>query len=219
MSELVTIDQLALACGAPRDRARGTFDGLEAALATFEITTPARIGMFLANVGHETGRLKYLSELWGPTAQQRRYERDQKAPWPASPEQARLPAFAPNKLAYTLGNSQVGDGRRYAGHGFLQITGRDNHRRATERLAKRLGGLVPDFETVPSQLGTSQWGWMTSAEYAARVGCLQAADAGDFDAFCDLINLGRHTAAEGDSNGYAERLALWAPIRDGGVFA
>jgi len=34
------------------------------------------------------------------------------------------------------------------------------------------------------------------------------ADAGDFDGVCDLINLGRKTVAVGDSNGFADRLAL-----------
>lgn len=217
----VTPSLLAQATGATRERAVSTFEGLQDAIELFRIDTQARLGMFLANVGHETGRLRYLSELWGPTAQQRRYERDPKAPWPASREQAKDPRFSVNRLAYTLGNSEPGDGKRFAGHGFLQNTGRTNHRLAYERLRARLPVpiAVPNFEEAPTQLATPYWGWMAAAEYAERTGCLGAADRGDFDAFCDLINLGRHTQAEGDSNGFHERLALWSGIQAQGVFA
>ena len=198
----LTVDQLAAATGAPRARAVTMMHGLNEALQEFGINTPERIGMFLANVGHESGRLRYLSELWGPTPQQRRYERDFTQPWAAS--------NAANRLAFRLGNVAKGDGRRFAGHGFLQITGRYNHGVARDRLRARLPTLgVPDFEEAPSQLATSLWGWMAAAEYAERTGCLVQADAGKFDAFCDLVNLGRVTTAEGDSNGYADRLALW----------
>jgi putative chitinase len=216
----LTIDQLAAACGAQRTRAALMFPGLNEALAEFPINTPARVGMFLANVGHETCRLLYLSELWGPTPQQRRYERNFAAPWPSSPADARLDRFMANALAYRLGNDSAGDGKRYAGHGFLQNTGKTNHRLATERLRARLPHLtVPDFVMTPSQLATSEWGWMAAAEYAERVGCLEAADRGDFDAFCDLINLGRETVKVGDSNGFPERLGLWAGIQQASVFA
>ena len=216
----LTIEQLAAACGAHRSRAASMFPGLNEALAEFHIDTPARAGMFLANVGHETCRLLYLSELWGPTPQQKRYERDFKQPWPTTREESRDPAFAANRLAYNLGNDAVGDGKRYAGHGFLQNTGKTNHRLATERLRARLPHLaVPDFVVAPSQLATTQWGWMAAGEYVERNGCLKAADEGDFDAFCDLINLGRNTARVGDSNGYPERLGLWAGIQTTGVLA
>lgn len=217
---MVTIEQLAAACGANRTRAALMLPGLNEALAEFPINTQARLGMFLANVGHETCRLLYLSELWGPTPQQRRYERDVNAPWPDSPQQAKDDRFSVNRLAYMLGNDAVGDGKRYAGHGFLQNTGKTNHRLATAHLRLRLPHLeVPDFVMTPTQLATSEWGWMAAAEYAERVGCLQAADRGDFDAFCDLINLGRETAKVGDSNGYPERLGLWAGICQSGVLA
>ena len=63
-----------------------------------------RVAHFLAQVGHESGELRYSKEIWGPSAAQRRYEgrRD-------------------------LGNTQPGDGKRFMGHGLIQLTGRRNH--------------------------------------------------------------------------------------------
>jgi putative chitinase len=223
---LVTIEQLAAAAGATRQRAAATFEGLNDALELFDIRTPLRIGMFLANIGHETQRLRYLSEIWGPTVQQRRYERDFTKPWPVTESEQRRARnrdahFAANRLAWVLGNDAKGDGKRYAGHGPLQNTGKTNHRLATERLRKRLPLpiVVPDFVESPTQLATPYWGWMAAAEYVERVGCLKAADEDRFDAFCDLINLGRVTEDVGDSNGYPERLALWQQLHQQGVFA
>jgi putative chitinase len=218
---MVTPEQLAAATGATRARAVSVFEGLNDALEIFAITTPARIGMFLANIGHETMRLRYLSEMWGPTPQQRRYERDFTKPWPADLKQSKEPRFAANRLAWRLGNDAKGDGKRYAGHGPLQNTGKKNHQLATERLRARLPTpiVVPDFVQAPSQLATPYWGWMAAGEYVERVGCLKAADEGRFDNFCDLINLGRETEDEGDSNGYEERLALWQQFTDRGGLA
>jgi putative chitinase len=211
---------LALATGAGLAQATARFDGLNDAIELFRIDTEARVGMFLANIGHETMRLRYFAEIWGPTAQQLRYERDFAAPWPASPQQAKDPRFAKNRLAYRLGNSEPGDGKRFPGHGPMQNTGRTNHRLATQRLRARFPGMdVPDFEQEPLRLATPKWGWLAAAEYCERVGCWRAADEGRFDNFCDLINLGRETEDEGDSNGFADRLALWEQFNERGGLA
>ena len=63
------------------------------------------LAAFLAQVAHESGNFRYVREIWGPTPDQRGYEgrRD-------------------------LGNTQPGDGKRYMGRGYIQITGRANYR-------------------------------------------------------------------------------------------
>ena len=63
-----------------------------------------RVAMFLAQVGHETGSLKWQNEIWGPTAAQTRYEGRK-----------------------DLGNVQPGDGAKFAGRGLIQLTGRSNY--------------------------------------------------------------------------------------------
>jgi putative chitinase len=83
---------------------------LNKVMEKYEINTPQRIRMFLAQIGHESGRLRFVRELWGPTAQQLRYE-------------------PPTTLARRLGNTQKGDGEKYMGRGLIQVTGRHNYAR------------------------------------------------------------------------------------------
>ena len=66
--------------------------------------TSLHICHFLAQLAHESAGFRTMREFWGPTGAQSRYEgrRD-------------------------LGNVQVGDGKRFMGRGYLQITGRANY--------------------------------------------------------------------------------------------
>lgn len=178
---------IAICTGARPDRAERFAVALTEAMALFEINTPARQAMFLANVGHETGGLKYLTEIWGPTAAQERYE-------------GRV----------DLGNIQPGDGRKYCGHGMLQVTGRYNHAAARDRLRAHFSMLeIPDFEESPEMLSEPKWASMSAGDYIERTSCQRFADVGDFDGYCDIINRGRKTAADGDSNGYEDRYRLY----------
>lgn len=65
-----------------------------------EITTPLRQAHFLAQIGHESGELRYAEEI----ASGRAYE-------------GRL----------DLGNTEPGDGVRFKGRGLIQMTGRINY--------------------------------------------------------------------------------------------
>lgn len=178
---------IAICTGARPDRAERCSSELTEAMRLYQIDTPARQAMFLANIGHETGGLHYLSEIWGPTDAQSRYEGRK-----------------------DLGNTQPGDGAKFKGHGMLQVTGRFNHAKARDRLRERFPEMsVPDFEESPELLAEPKWASLSAGDYIERTNCQSFADIGDYDGYCDTINRGRKTAADGDSNGWEDRTKLY----------
>jgi putative chitinase len=146
-----------------------------------DITTPQRMAHWLGQLGHESGRGFYTREIWGPTAQQLRYE-------------------PPTSLARTLGNTRPGDGARYMGRGFLQITGRANYRSFTARTREGFGNSAPDFEAAPRLLQGSEWASLSAADYWRARGLNRWADADD------MLNLTKRI--NGGLNGLADRQAL-----------
>ncbi len=58
-------------------------------------------------------------------------------------------------------------------------------------------------------LGQTEWAALSAADFWDMKGLNTVADSGNFDAVCDIINRGRVTPAVGDSNGWAERKALY----------
>lgn len=182
---MITADQLAACTGSSLKLATAWLAPVAAAMDVFAITTPPRQAAFLANVGQESGRLIYVREIWGPNAAQLGYEGRK-----------------------DLGNLRPGDGRRFMGRGLIETTGRANYIATRNGLAKFLPS-VPDFEQSPELLELPRWAAYSAAWFFVEHGCNALADAGDFDGVCDMVNRGHKTAAIGDSNGYATRLALW----------
>src|SRR4051794_4851898 len=73
----------------------------------YKITNAPRLRMWLATLAAESGELKYQEEIASGAAYENRAD---------------------------LGNVVAGDGRRFKGHGRIQITGRDAHTANTDYL-------------------------------------------------------------------------------------
>lgn len=107
---------------------------LNAAMAEFGINTPLRQAAFLAQVGHESGQLRYVRELASGAAYEGRAD---------------------------LGNVIAGDGVRFKGRGLLQVTGRANY--AACGVALRLDLLArPELlEQTMHACRSAGWFWQS----------------------------------------------------------
>jgi putative chitinase len=180
----MTPEDLAACTGASLSRAQRFAPALSAAMAFYGIDTPARQAAFLAQIGHESGGLRYVSELWGPTDAQERYEGRE-----------------------DLGNTQEGDGSRYRGHGLIQTTGRANHAKVRDRLRERFAD-VPDFEAEPEQLAELPWCCLSACDYVDMRGLNRHADSGDFVAYTRGVNGGINGLADRQARWEAAKQCL-----------
>lgn len=106
------------------------FDALTKYFEKYEINTPERVAMFLAQCGHESGGFTVMQEnlhykAARLTAVFPKYFRDvDPEDYDNDPE-----AIANRVYANRMGNGDEdsGDGYRYHGRGIVQITGKDNY--------------------------------------------------------------------------------------------
>lgn len=140
------------------------------------LNEPAVQAQFLAQVYHESDDLKYVKEIWGPTAAQTRYEGRK-----------------------DLGNTQPGDGKLYMGRDVLQVTGRANYRALTAWVRKTFGATV-DFEAKPELLEAPEWLGIAAIWYflSARPKLIGYCREGNIEMVTRQVN--------GGLNGYADRL-------------
>ena len=139
---------------------------LNTAMNRYQIVGSKRVAAFIAQIGYESGQLKYVKEIWGPTLAQTRYEG-----------------------RADLGNTQPGDGSKYRGRGLIQITGRANYKACGEAL-----GL--DLINQPELLEKPQHACMSAAWFWATKGLSTLADEGKFETITRRINGGFNGLAD-----------------------
>ncbi|MGZ8172568.1 MAG: glycoside hydrolase family 19 protein [Methylobacter sp.] len=105
---------------------------LNAAMAEFDINTPARVASFLAQIAHESGSLKYVREIASGIAYEGRKD---------------------------LGNVHYGDGKRFRGRGLIQITGRANYLECGKGLNLDLIAHPELLEQPVNACRSATWFW------------------------------------------------------------
>lgn len=149
---------------ASEDRIALFFKPINDTLERFGISTAQRQAVFLAQIAVESGSLKYVREIASGEAYEGRVD---------------------------LGNTQPGDGKRFAGRGLPQITGRANYMACGVAL-----GL--DLVTSPELLERPDYAALSAGWFWQAKGLSGLADRGKFGTACKVWN--------GGYNGLDERI-------------
>lgn len=169
----------------------------------FELTTPARLTMWLAQCGYESESFNVLRELLSYSTVARL-----RAVFPhefPTDDIAQRYVMNPQGLANFIyadkngnGDASTGDGFKYRGGGLIQLTGRGNYDAVGKAIGRDLINRPGDIiiETVAAR--TAGFFWVQNDLNAA-------ADAGDFDYTTRKVN---GSAMEGAD----ERRKLWTSL-------
>ena len=130
----------------------------------------------------ETGNFRLNTEVWGPTATQLTY--DIEGPRPSK--------------ARDLGNTAPGDGFKYRGRGWIQLTGKANYQAAA-------GAAGADIVNQPDLAATAAVANKTAIHYfETRV--MNRTQANNIQRISRLVN--------GGTNGMAQRIAAFEQLMD-----
>lgn len=145
----------------------------EIAIPELELNTAQRQASFLAQVAHECDLFQTLEEYASGAAYEGRKD---------------------------LGNNYAGDGKRYKGRGYIQLTGRHNYRKFNDWYKKKEPG-APDLLCQPQLISYHPELAMWATVYYWQTRNLnQWSDKGWFKTLTRRIN--------GGLNGYQHRLDL-----------
>ena len=163
---MITLKQLQQILPNARAQAGFFILALNAAMLHRHITGPKRMAAFIAQVGHESGELRYVRELGG---------------------EHYLSKYDTGALAARLGNTPDadGDGQKYRGRGLIQITGRSNYLACSR-------ALFGDERLLhfPELLEQPQWAAESAAWFWHSHGLNELADQDQFTTITRRINGG-----------------------------
>jgi putative chitinase len=166
--------------------------------AKFQINTPLRLAHFLAQCGHESGGFRATQENLNYSAKGlngifKKY----------FPTEAAAAAYArnPQKIANKVygnrmgnGDEGSGDGYKFRGRGYIQLTGKDNY----TAFGKSIG---EDICANPDKVA-SQYALLSAAWFFSKNGLHKMADEGSSDAVVTKIT----KRVNGGTIGLADRI-------------
>lgn len=174
------------------------WEPLNAAMKEFNIDSPLRKAMFLAQCAHESGTFSRVTENLNYRAETlvKVFPKYYK-----TLNEAVAHARKPELIANTVygnrmgnGNAASGDGYRYRGRGLIQLTGKNNYTECSK-------GLNIDLIKTPEYLETAVGASRSAAWFWSHNGLNKFADAGDIVGATKRIN--------GGTIGLDERIELY----------
>lgn len=192
--------KFSMATGCNLGKATAVFPAFIDAFERFDINTSKRQAAFLAQVAHESGSLTAVEESLRYSAPAilnnfGKYFTKEEADATAKLFD-RERVIANRVYANRMGNGDEasGDGYRFKGRGYIQITGRSNYVDCGHGLGMDLL-KTPELLTIaPANALSAAWFWWSR-------GLNAYADKEDFERITKIIN--------GGLNGQADRIARW----------
>ena len=167
-------------------------DAFNETFQRFGINTPAQQASWIGQCGHECGNFKILEENLNYRAATllKLFPRTPKRAWGFTPEEAAAYEKQPQKIANRIYGNRMGnrdeasgDGYRFRGSGFLQLTGHSNFYHAGQALGE-------DFVMQPELVRTPKYAAMTAGWFWQTHKLNQYADSRDFVMMTKKINGG-----------------------------
>jgi putative chitinase len=166
--------------------------------AKFQINTPLRLAHFLAQCGHESGGFRLTKENLNYSAKGLMGIFKKYFPTEAlAKSYERQPAKIANKVyGGRMGNGpeSSGEGAKYCGRGYIQLTGKDNY--------IAFGKSIGVDMTVNPELVASQYSLLSAAWFFSKNGLHKMADEGSTDAVVTKIT----KRVNGGTIGLADRI-------------
>ena len=164
----------------------------------FEINTPLRLAHFLAQAGHESGGFKAVNENlnYGAKGLLSIFKK-----YFPTEEKAKLYERKPEKIANLVYGSRMGNGPetsgegfRFRGRGYIQLTGKDNY--------KAFDAVVAENILENPDLVATKYPLMSAAWFFHKNGLHKIADKGATDAVVTEVT----KRVNGGTIGLADRL-------------
>ena len=167
-------------------------DAFNETFERFGILTPLQQASWIGQCGHECGNFKIMEENLNYRAATllKLFPRTPKRAWGFTPEEAAAYEKQPKKIANRIYGNRMGnrdeasgDGFRFRGSGFLQLTGHSNFYHAGKALGE-------DFVMQPELVRTPKYASQTAGWFWQTHKLNQIADSRDFVTMTKRINGG-----------------------------
>lgn len=138
---------------------KSVYEQLPKVIDKYHFNTPARLAHFLAQCEHESGRFRFVRENMNYSIKALRAVFGKYFPGDLAKEYARKPEMIGNRVyANRMGNGDEasGDGYKYRGRGFIQITGKGNYKNLGDYLEVNLIDY-PDLVATDYPLESAAW--------------------------------------------------------------